>query len=71
MADIKRKKYVFYSKWDKLNLKCACLFHDPLCDKYKTCEEVELLYSPYEDIEEAMTKQRVYKRVKGSMRQIR
>ncbi len=53
MSKIKKKQYVFYTNWNKHELKCACLFHNPCCYQVpKECEEIELEYSPYEDLEE-------------------
>lgn len=59
-----KRKYVFLSRWDKYNLKCACLFHNPCCDRYTTCEEIELELNPWDDIETVMHERR-YTRGKG------
>ena len=67
MANLNKKQYIFLSNWEGQYLKCACLFHKPLCDKHKECEEIELLF-PYEDIEECM-KSRRYERRKGALKQ--
>ena len=64
---VKKKKYVFLTKWNKHCLECACLFHNPMCDS-KVCEEIELEYSPYQDLEECM-KARRYQRKNGALRQ--
>lgn len=58
------RKFVFYSKWNKDNMVCACLFHNPCCENHKNCEEIELELKPYDDLEEVM-KQRRYIRSKG------
>jgi hypothetical protein len=65
VGKVKRRDYVFLSKWEGQDLKCACLFHNPLCENYKKCEEIELEYSPYQDIEQCMKEQRQYRRGKG------
>ena len=71
MAKIKSRQYVFLSNWDRHDLKCACLFHNPCCNEVpKNCEEIELTLKPYEDIEECMRANR-YKRVDGALRQVR
>lgn len=63
-----KRKYVFLSNWDKHYLKCACLFHNPLCKNHKECEEIELSLSPYDDIETCM-RERKYERKNGALRQ--
>lgn len=68
MSNVKKRRYVFLSNWEEQDLKCACLFHNPLCQKYKKCEEIELTLSPYEDLESCM-KERKYQRVNGALRQ--
>lgn len=65
MSKVKKRQYVFLSNWIGQYLKCACLFHNPLCENNKKCEEIELEYSPYQDIEQCMKEQRIYKRGKG------
>lgn len=64
-----KRKFVFYTKWDKHNMLCACMFHNPLCDKFKDCEEIELTLNPYDDVESVMRDQRTYKREKGVIKQ--
>ena len=68
MSDVKKRRYVFLSNWEGQELKCACLFNNPLCKKYKKCEEIELTLSPYEDLESCM-RERKYQRVNGYLRQ--
>lgn len=68
MGKVKRKDYIFLSKWDGQDLKCACLFHTPLCKDNKECEEIELSLLPYEDVVDCM-KARRYKRVNGALKQ--
>ncbi|MBS6503490.1 hypothetical protein PMY38_11800 [Clostridium tertium] len=68
MGKVKRKDYVFLSKWDGEEMECACLFHKPKCKDNKGCEEIELSLLPYEDVVECM-KARRYERRKGSLRQ--
>lgn len=68
MGKAKRKDYVFLSKWDGQELRCACLFHNPLCIDNKECEEIELSLLPYEDVVECM-KARRYQRTNGAIRQ--
>ena len=58
MGKVKRKDYVFLSKWEGQNLICACLFHNPLCSYCKECEEIELSLLPYQDLEECMRNKR-------------
>jgi hypothetical protein len=65
---VSKRKYAFYTKWQAKELECACLVFNPLCDKNKGCEELELTLNPYEDIEECM-RERSYKRVGGALRQ--
>ncbi|TCO69515.1 hypothetical protein EV214_13139 [Marinisporobacter balticus] len=62
-------KYKFNTRWNEDELKCACLFGNPGCDRFKTCETLELTLNPYGDIEECM-KARKYKRKKGALRQM-
>ena len=64
----KKRKYVFLSNWDRYYLKCACLFHNPLCENHKNCEEIELTLAPYDDIETCMRERR-YERKNGALRQ--
>lgn len=61
------KKIIVYSHWDK-ELKCICLLINPLCDKYKQCEELELTLNIYDGIEECM-RQRKYKKERGVIKQ--
>ena len=68
ISKIKKRKYVFLSNWIGQELKCACLFHNPLCENHKKCEEIELQISPYEDLEQCM-KERRYERRNGALRQ--
>lgn len=63
-----KRKIALYTKWNKHELECACNFFNPLCEKYKQCEEIEVALDPYADIEECM-KERSYKRVNGAVRQ--
>lgn len=68
-----KKKYLFLSRWNKENkeiLICACLKSNPCCDRFKTCEEVELTLDPYDDIEIVM-KEKAYKRINGALRQVK
>ena len=65
-----KRKYVFYTKWQSNDLECACLFFNPLCDRCKDCEEVELTLNPYEDLETCM-RERSYKRKNGALRQMK
>lgn len=64
------KKYKFNTRWNKDILKCACLFGNACCDRFKTCEVLELTHDPYENLEECM-KERTYRREKGALRQVR
>lgn len=68
MSKVKKRQYVFLSNWTGRDLKCACLFHNPLCEEYKKCEEIELTLSPYEDLETCMRERR-YQRINGALRQ--
>lgn len=65
-----KRKFKFNTRWDGDNLICACLFGNPCCDRFKKCEVQYLTHDPYEDIEQVM-KERSYKKVKGSYRQVR
>ena len=67
MGKVKKKEYVFLSKWEGQDLKCACLFHKPMCDS-KVCEEIELSLLPYQDVESCMRERR-YERRNGALRQ--
>lgn len=66
---VKNKKYCFYSNWQGNELTCACLFHNPCCDRFEKCEEIELELKPYDDIEECLRNQRRYVRHKGALKQ--
>lgn len=68
MGKVPKRKYCFYTKWQGNELECACLFHNPCCNQYKNCEEIELELRPYDDIEECMRARR-YKRENGAIRQ--
>ena len=61
-------KYKFNTRWDKDTLKCACLFGNACCDRFKKCEVLELTLNPYDNLKECM-EERSYKRVKGVLRQ--
>lgn len=63
-------KYEFNTRWDKKTLICACLQGNPACDRYKTCEVLELTLDPYEGTKECM-KERSYKRCNGAVKQKR
>ena len=67
MVKVKRKDYVFLSKWEGQDLVCACMFFNPKCNS-KECEEIELSLLPYENLEQCM-KERKYQRVNGALRQ--
>lgn len=64
------KKFIFLSRWNKNILICACLKSNPCCDRFRKCEQVELILDPYLDLENVM-KEKAYKRVKGALRQVR
>lgn len=64
-----KKKIVLYTRWNKHNLECACSFFNPLCEKWRECEELEVALDPYQDIEECM-RQRKYKRDNGRLKQM-
>lgn len=64
-----KRKYVFLSRWDTHNLLCACLFHNPCCDRYKSCEEIELEINPWDDIEECMCERRYVRSKGGALKQ--
>ncbi|WP_373899293.1 hypothetical protein ACER0A_002145 [Haloimpatiens sp. FM7315] len=53
-GDSVSKKYKFNTRWNKSILKCACLFGNPACDRYRKCEVLELTLEPYADIEKCM-----------------
>jgi uncharacterized membrane protein len=63
------KKITIYSKWDVDKLECVCLLSNPLCDRYKQCEELDLVLNVYGDIEECM-RNRKYKKEHGVVKQI-
>lgn len=69
MSNVKKRQYVFLSNWEGQDLKCACLFHNPLCHNYKKCEEIELTLSPYEDLESCMRERRYVRGKGGSIKQ--
>ena len=65
-----KRKYVFYSNWNKHSLKCACLSHNPCCKKVPTeCEEIELTLNPYDDIETCMRARRYKRNSRGALEQ--
>lgn len=66
---VKKRKIVMLSKWDKWEMKCACLHSNPLCRCYKECEEIEVTIKPYQDVEECLRNQRSFKRHNGALRQ--
>ena len=68
MSKVKKRQYVFLSKWEGQDLKCACLFFNPKCENYKNCEEIEFTLAPYEDLEQCMRERR-YERRNGALRQ--
>lgn len=53
-----KRKICLYTNWDKQDLKCACLFFNPMCPRYKTCEELEVTLDPYQNLEETMRDER-------------
>lgn len=55
------KKIIIYSKWDVDELECACLLSNPLCDRYRECEELELILDTYGGIEECMRNRKYIK----------
>jgi hypothetical protein len=57
-------RYKFNTRWNGKVLRCACLYGNPCCDRFRTCEVLEVKISPFADIEECM-KARSYKRTKG------
>lgn len=63
-------KFKFNTRWKDNELKCACLYGNPGCDRFKTCEVLEFSLDPYADVEEVM-KERSYRRNKGSLKQVR
>lgn len=70
MRIVSKRKYVFLSNWDRHNLKCACLFHNPCCKKVPTeCEEIELTLNPYDDIETCMRARRYKRNSRGALEQ--
>jgi hypothetical protein len=62
---VSKRKFIFLTKWDKHDMKCACLQMNPCCDKYRECEEIELTLNPFDDIEECIRNQKAYIRTKG------
>lgn len=54
-------KYKFNMRWDKKELKCACLYGNAACDRDKTCEVLELTLNPFDGAKECM-KGRSYKK---------
>jgi hypothetical protein len=70
MGDERVSKYKFNTRWNKETLRCACLVSNPACDRFKTCEVLELTHDPYEGIKTCM-KESSYKKVHGALRQVR
>lgn len=64
-----KRVFAFYTKWEYGELECACYIKEPLCDKYKQCEEIELTLFVYGDIESCM-KHRKYKKQSGVIKQL-
>ena len=62
------KRYKFNTRWNGKELRCACLYGNACCDRFKTCEVLELTLHEFEGIGECM-KARKYKREKGAIRQ--
>ncbi len=63
-----KRKFPFYTKWNKYEMLCACMLHNPICDKFKQCEELELTLKPYDDIKEVM-RERKYENECGVTKQ--
>ena len=64
-------KHRFNLKFVDDELRCACLFGHPRCQKFWTCEVQELNYNPFEGVESCM-EARVYKRApSGAMKEIK
>ena len=63
-------KYKLNTRWNKEGLRCVCLFGNPCCDRFKTCDVLEFTHNPFSDIKECM-KGNSYKRCNGAIRQVR
>lgn len=63
-------RYKFNTKWDKQELKCACLFGNSACDRFRSCEVLELTLKQYDDSKEYMNHSS-YKRTHGAIAQRR
>jgi hypothetical protein len=63
-------KYKFNTRWKDKELKCSCLYGNPTCDRFRSCEVLEFTLNPYDGVEQVM-KERSYKRDKGSIKQVR
>ncbi|GIM29883.1 hypothetical protein CPJCM30710_25490 [Clostridium polyendosporum] len=61
-------KYKFNTRWNGKQLKCACLFGNACCDRFKKCEVLELTMDPFDGIKECMG-QRKYVRENGALKQ--
>lgn len=62
------EKYNFNTRWNGKELKCACLYGNPCCDRYRNCEKLELTLDPFDGIKDCM-KERSYKKVHGAYKQ--
>lgn len=61
-------RITIYTSW-KDELECCCYVKNPLCNKYKECEEIDVKFNTYDDLNEC-TKQRKYKKVGGVIKQL-
>ena len=69
------EKIKMYVRWKDNEIKCACSISSPLIEKcpyfkYEKCSKEIMMYDHYENIDKCM-KHSSFKRVKGSLRQVR
>lgn len=57
-------KYNCYTRWKNNKLICICKVDNPACDRYKSCEELDVEIRQYDNIKGCMNN-RKYKRAKG------
>lgn len=59
--NVKSRRIAILSKWDKENnIVCGCLLSNPLCNKCRECEELEVAFNIYDDIKECFKNQIKY-----------
>lgn len=61
-------RITLYMKWSD-ELECCCYVKNPLCNEYRNCEEIDVKFDKYDDINECM-RHRKYKKERRVIKQI-